>query len=53
MSKYPFGWEIRSLGSLLIEKKERLGNGFAVPFSVSKVLGIVPQREKFKKSGKF
>ena len=49
MSKYPFGWEIRSLGSLLIEKKERLGNGFAVPFSVSKVLGIVPQREKFKK----
>lgn len=49
MSKYPHGWEIRSLGSLLSEKKERLGNGFAVPFSVSKVLGIVPQREKFKK----
>lgn len=49
MSNNQDNWQSGLIGSFIREKKERLGNGFAIPYSVSKVLGIVPQREKFKK----
>ena len=49
MSDYPSDWEITNLGTYLKETKERVHEGTATPYSVSKVLGIVPQSEKFKK----
>lgn len=49
MSEFPSDWEIANLGAYLKETKERVHEGTATPYSVSKVLGIVPQSEKFKK----
>lgn len=49
MSEYPSDWEVRHLGAYLKETKEKVHKGTATPYSVSKVLGIVPQNEKFKK----
>ena len=49
MSEYPSDWEVTHLGAYLKETKERVHEGTATPYSVSKVLGIVPQSEKFKK----
>jgi len=49
MSEYPLDWTISNLGAYLAETKERAGDSNAIPYSVSKVLGIVPQSEKFNK----
>jgi len=49
MSEYPPDWEVANLGTYLKETKERVSEGNTTPYSVSKVLGIVPQSEKFKK----
>jgi len=49
MSEYPSDWTIGNLGDHLEETKERAGSGDITPYSVSKVLGIVPQSEKFNK----
>lgn len=49
MSEYPLDWSISNLGAYIQETKERAGDSDATPYSVSKVLGIVPQSEKFNK----
>jgi len=49
MSEYPLDWIISNLGAHLTETKERAGDSSSIPYSVSKVLGIVPQSEKFNK----
>ena len=49
MSEYPLDWSIGNLGAYIQETKERAGDSDATPYSVSKVLGIVPQSEKFNK----
>ena len=49
MSEYPPDWEVANLGTYLKETKERVSEVNTTPYSVSKVLGIVPQSEKFKK----
>ena len=49
MSEYPLDWTISNLGAHLTETKERAGGSNTIPYSVSKVLGIVPQSEKFNK----
>lgn len=49
MSEYPSDWTATNLGSFLKETKQKVGEGSATPYSVSKILGIVPQSEKFKK----
>lgn len=49
MSEYPHDWTNSNLGAHLTETKERAGDSDAIPYSVSKVLGIVPQSEKFNK----
>ena len=49
MSEYPFDWTTSNLGAHLTETKERAGDSDTIPYSVSKVLGIVPQSEKFNK----
>jgi len=49
MCEYPLDWSISNLGAYIQETKERAGDSDATPYSVSKVLGIVPQSEKFNK----
>lgn len=49
MSEYPLDWTVSNLGVHLKETKERACDSDIIPYSVSKVLGIVPQSEKFNK----
>ena len=45
----PEGWTTRKLGEFCFHKTLRAQNKNLRPFSISKILGIVPQEEKFKK----
>jgi type I restriction enzyme, S subunit len=45
----PAGWEIKKLGDFCSIQSTRAKEKLYTPFSVSKVLGIIPQSEKFKK----
>jgi type I restriction enzyme, S subunit len=48
-SLVPDGWKIERLGEFCTQNTVRAGDKHYTPMSVSKVLGIVPQSEKFKK----
>ena len=45
----PAGWETKKLGEFCSIRSKRAKEKLFTPFSVSKVLGIVPQSKKFKK----